>query len=92
MSQNEEIRELSEAREQWLFDQALRENAAKEAGIAEGKIEGIAEGIVEGKQQAIREMVQRIYKSGFNLEEIARITTLPEEEIQKIILTIIPTE
>jgi len=77
MSQNEEVRELSEAREQWLFDQALRENAARE--------EGIAEGIVEGRQEAIREMVQRIHKSGFTLEEIARITTLPEEDIKKII-------
>ena len=73
MSQNEEVRELSEAREQWLFDQALRENAARE------------EGIVEGRQEAIREMVQRIHKSGFTLEEIARITTLPEEDIKKII-------
>ena len=81
MSQNEEVRELSEAREQWLFDQALRENAAREEGIAEGRIEGI----FEGRQEAIREMVQRIHKSGFTLEEIARITTLPEEDIKKII-------
>ena len=57
-------------------------------GIAEGRIEGIAEGraegITEGRNEAIHENALRMRTKGYPIEDIAEITGLPIEEIEKL--------
>ena len=59
----------------------LAENAfAREQGFAEGEAKGKAEGIVENKLETARKMLSLQYPP----KDIAQITGLPEEEIQKL--------
>ena len=57
-------------------------------GIAEGRLEGIAEGraegITEGRNEAIHENALRMRTKGYPIEDIAEITGLPIEEIEKL--------
>ena len=56
----------------------------KAEGLAEGKAEGKAEGIVQGMAQANRESAVKMKSKGYTLEDIAEITGLTIEEIQKL--------
>ena len=60
----------------------------KAEGLAEGKAEGLAEGkaegIVQGMAQANRESAVKMKSKGYTLEDIAEITGLTIEEIQKL--------
>ena len=69
ISQDPEIRAYSEARELWLIDQTIRENEARR----------------EGREEAIREMIINMNKSGMPIESIAAIANLSPEEIRKIV-------
>ncbi len=56
----------------------------KSEGLAEGEAKGKAEGLVEGEAKAQREMTKNLLKNNYPIEEIAKITGLSEEEIDKL--------
>ncbi|NJN27528.1 MAG: hypothetical protein HC819_16915 [Cyclobacteriaceae bacterium] len=59
----------------------------KMEGIQEGKKEGILEGkkegILEGKKEGKNEIAKKLLSKGFNIDEIAELTGLTDEEIEK---------
>ena len=56
----------------------------KSEGHEEGLAEGKAEGLAEGKIEAQREITINLLKNNYPIEEIAKITGLPEEEINNL--------
>ena len=60
----------------------------KSEGHEEGLAEGKAEGLAEGKIEAQREITMNLLKNNYPIEEIAKITSLSEEEIKNISKTI----
>jgi predicted transposase/invertase (TIGR01784 family) len=86
---DEKMRDLYEARLKYERDKksliASAENKGKLEGKIEGKIEGIKEGINKGKIEGKIEDVLSMYKDGLPLNKVAQYTSLPIEEIQKII-------
>ncbi len=72
---NEEVLSMTRT----LYDPVVAEKAKLE-GIVEGKLEGIVEGEAKGKLEAARNAL----KKGLSLEDIAEITALPLETVQKL--------
>ncbi|MHB8126103.1 MAG: hypothetical protein ACYDEJ_10760, partial [Desulfitobacteriaceae bacterium] len=68
---NEEVLSMTRT----LYDPVVAEKAK-----LEGKLEGILEGEAKGKLEAARNAV----KKGFSLEDVAEITGLPLETVQKL--------
>ena len=60
-----------------------KEEGIKE-GMEKGKEEGIKEGLEKGKEEANRSTALRMKLRGFSLEDIAAITSLPLDEIEKM--------
>ena len=60
-----------------------KEEGIKE-GLEKGKEEGIKEGLEKGKEEANRSTALRMKLRGFSLEDIAAITSLPLDEIEKM--------
>ncbi|OLN32241.1 hypothetical protein [Desulfosporosinus metallidurans] len=53
-------------------------------GMLEGKLEGMLEGKLEGMLEGKLEAARNAVKKGFSLEDIAEITDLPLETVQKL--------
>ena len=69
-------------------DDILTKNTLKKIYKSEGIAEGLAEGEAKGKIEAQREMTINLLKNNYPIEEIAKITSLSEEEIKNISKTI----
>ncbi len=90
-----EIAKYSDA-ERRLYEASLKEywdynstmdtafGKGKEEGIKEGMEKGIKEGLEKGKEEANRSTALRMKLRGFSLEDIAAITSLPLDEIEKM--------
>ena len=76
----------------WKMDQRALEDQiridARDEGLAEGRAEGLAEGLAEGKTEGLTEgkleIARKMKIRGNPLTEIAEITGLAPEEIDKI--------
>ena len=85
---NDEYRELYEARLKWqrdhnsLMDGALTEGMEK--GMAQGLTQGKAQGKAEGKAENASNVAKSMKNKGYPLDEIADITGLSNEEVEKI--------
>jgi predicted transposase/invertase (TIGR01784 family) len=77
MSQDSSFRQAYEAREKALMDEAAKFAHAEQQGIKKG----IEQGVEQGKMQLIRGM----HKNGVSVEDIAKLTGLPEIEIQRFL-------
>ncbi len=62
--------------EQWLREEG------KQEGIIEGEIKGKIEGKIEGKLETARNAL----KKGLSLDDVAEITGLPKETVQKLMV------
>ena len=71
-----ELRRLAELQEKWAWD----EQFFKMMAIKEGKEEGRK----EGRKEANIEIAKKLIKKGMSVEEIADITGLTKEEIEKL--------
>ena len=96
MKENPEIKKANEEYEYLTGEEAerriafLREKAikdeksailgAREEGIEEGRTKGIEEGKKENKQ----EVAKKLLKRGMTIEEVAEISELEKEEIEKL--------
>jgi predicted transposase YdaD len=56
----------------------------KAEGIAEGKAKGIAEGEALGEAKKEFEMVARLFKKGFGVDQICEMFELPKESVLKV--------
>ncbi len=75
-SSDDRYRELYEARLKWQRDQMSLMDSEHERGWEEG--------IQEGRQEGKTDVARRMLAKGYPLEDIAEITGLSEEEIQKL--------
>ena len=82
MSVKDDIREMFKEE----IEQAREEG--KEEGIEEGKKEGIEEGKKEGREEGAlnnrKEIVLKLLKKGYSLEEIADLLDIPLDEVKAI--------
>ena len=62
--------------EQWL----------REEGKLEGKLEGKIEGKIEGKLEGQLEAARNALKKGLSFDDVAEITGLPKETVQKLMV------
>jgi predicted transposase/invertase (TIGR01784 family) len=76
------------AEEKNRLDIALRREAIRRAGRAEGLAEGLekgmGEGLEKGRQEGIYEIAKKMKKAGRPLSEIAEFTGLPLDAIEKL--------
>ena len=54
-------------------------------GVAEGRKQGIEQGKIKGAIEKQNSLIKRMFEKNMTTEEIADITCLPTEEIQKIL-------
>jgi predicted transposase/invertase (TIGR01784 family) len=80
VSSDDMIREILEMREKARMDEDSRLWHAEQKGIEEGK----AKGKVEGKQERNIEIVRNLLNINMPVEQIALVTGLSVEEIQKL--------
>ena len=59
-------------------------NKGLRQGRAEGRAEGLAEGLAEGEAKANRENARRMKAKGYAIHDIAEVTGLSEEEIERL--------
>ncbi len=73
-------------KEYWDYNSTMDTAFGKgmEKGIKEGMEKGIKEGLEKGKEEANRSTALRMKLRGFSLEDIAAITSLPLDEIEKM--------
>jgi predicted transposase/invertase (TIGR01784 family) len=76
LSKDERARMLHESREKMRRDNASREQAARDEGKHEGKLEGILENKRETAQTALRKKM--------SVQDIIELTGLTEEEIKAL--------
>lgn len=96
MEENKEIQKANEEYEYltgdeeerrlaFLRDKAIRDEASlKETGRIEGRKEGRIEGIKEGERRKQEEIARILLAKNNPIEEIAEITKLTKEEIEKL--------
>ena len=76
MSKDEELKRLAELKEKWERDEKSAQAAWKE--------EGLEEGIEKGRKEGLIITAKNMKKNKFTTEQIAQITGLSKEEIEKI--------
>ena len=75
-----ELRRIAELRHRWMLDY----NSAVSEAFEEEKETGIAEEIAEGRAEEKKEMIIAMFKNGFKISEIAKVTDLSTYKIRKI--------
>ena len=71
--------------QQWE-EKALARQEAREEGYEAGKKSGIEEGRKSGIEENRRAIALEMKKDGMEPEQIARLTKLPLEEIEKLLI------
>ncbi|MDR0854433.1 MAG: Rpn family recombination-promoting nuclease/putative transposase [Clostridiales Family XIII bacterium] len=84
LSEDEQERELAWARERAIMDKRAEMMFAEAKGEARGKAEGKAEGIAEGEIKGKLETARNMKDKGYPISDIAEITVLSVEEIDKL--------
>ena len=86
-----EIARYSES-ERWQYFESQKEywdnysimTTALNKGLAQGRAEGCVEGFAEGEAKANRENARRMKTKGYPLEDIAEVTGLSPEEVERL--------
>jgi predicted transposase/invertase (TIGR01784 family) len=84
LKQDEEARQLYEARQKWLHDYASAIGEARDKGRAEGIVEGRAESSAEGRKERDMEFARQLLAEGEPLERVARLTGLSPLVLQQL--------
>ena len=67
------------------LDRIAENNFARKQGLAEGLARGEAKGRAEGLEQARAEMVHEMSAAGLSMEQMVRISHLPQEKVRAIL-------
>ena len=84
ISQDEEMRDLLEAREKQVRDHISSVEYAREEGREEGHLKGEQEGIQKGRQEEKKKVALKLLQGRVDLRLIKESTELSEEEIKII--------
>ena len=84
MSADEYERELYEIRERSRLTYNTEIYEARRQGEAKGKEEGVKEGIEKGEKESKLKIAKKLLERKMSTQEIAEITGLKEEEIEKL--------
>jgi len=88
INQDEKMQRIAELRDKAIRDEKSAYSTGFNRGIKDGKEQGIAQGREEGREQGKKEekleIAKKLLKRNMQIKEIATITNLPEEEIQKL--------
>ena len=80
MSEDEKLQRLADLREKAIMD----EKAIYQAGLNNGKAEGEKLGREKQRAETMREVAKKLLKQNMKIENVAEITGLTIEEIQKL--------
>ena len=80
LSQDEQLQREAELREKAIMD----EKAIYQAGLDNGKEEGEKLGRKKGRVETMKEVAKKLLKQNMNIENVAEITGLTIEEIEKL--------
>ena len=61
------------------------EKRGEQRGLEQGRKQGIEQGIEQGIAKGIEQMILRMQKNGYSIEQIARVAEMPERSIKKMI-------
>ncbi len=75
---------IDEETDQRMIRNTIAKEARKE-GLAEGHAEGHVEGLAEGIKETQRNFILNMYESNMSIEDIAKISKMPIDEIKNII-------
>ena len=75
---------IAELRQKYIMDKKSELRTAKEIGIKEGIKEGFKKGLEEGSKNEKTEIVKKMLQENIAIEIITKITSLTQEEIEKI--------
>jgi predicted transposase/invertase (TIGR01784 family) len=75
-TEDDEARAAAIRRSMFLHDQATRLSAARKEGLANGR--------AEGKLEGIKETARKLLEEGMEIDFVARITGLFEEDIRSL--------
>ncbi len=96
VSGDEKIRRIAELKEKYIRDEQASLEYAKDegyktgkeegmkAGIEEGMKAGIEEGMKAGRNEGKNEIAKNMLKENLSIELISRLTSLSQEEIEKL--------
>ena len=84
ISEDEHEQYLAHLREKYIFERQGIEEAGFDKGMAKGKAEGLAEGRKQGRKQSLEAVAQKMKAKNMKIDEIAELTGLTKEEIEKI--------
>ena len=76
ISEDEHERYLAHLREKYIFERQGIEEAGFDKGMAKGK--------AEGRKQSLEAVAQKMKAKNMKIDEIAELTGLTKEEIEKI--------
>ena len=80
LSQDEQLQREAELREKAIMD----EKAIYQAGLDNGKEEGEKLGRKKGRVETMKEVAKKLLKQNMNIENVAEITGLTIEDIEKL--------
>ena len=60
------------------------EKRGEQRGLEQGRKQGIEQGIEQGIAKGIEQMILRMQKNGYSIEQIARVAEMPEKSIKKM--------
>ena len=84
ISEDEHEQYLAHLREKYIFERQGIEEAGFDKGMAKGKAEGLAEGRKQGRKQSLEAVAQKMKAKNMKIDEIAELTGLTKEEIEKL--------
>ena len=80
VSGDEKIRRIAELKEKYIRDEQASLEYAKDEGYKTGKEEGMKAGRNEGRNEIAKNML----KENLSIELISKLTSLSQEEIEKL--------
>ena len=78
-----ERRQYFESQKEYWDNYSIMTTALNK-GLRQGRAEGRAEGLAEGEAKANRENARRMKAKGYAIHDIAEVTGLSEEEIERM--------
>jgi predicted transposase/invertase (TIGR01784 family) len=83
-NQDDELRALDNAHEQFMIGYSMDIDVAHQTGIAEGEIRGEIRGEIKGKVEGKVEDALSMKRLGFNASDIMKVTGLSFDEIERL--------
>lgn len=84
VSGNEKLRRIAELKEKYIRDEQASIEYAQDEGYKHGREDGIAEGEAKGEKNKSIEIAKNLLTKQMDIKDIADVTGLSIEEIEKL--------